>query len=89
MVGGAIKAAAESIQTAESKLTAWDEICGDGDCGQTLSAGAAALISELPQYNLEHPAGIARQVRICSLLVRPSVCVAEAMPATFLRMHLG
>jgi len=61
-VGGAIKAAAEAVQAAEGSLTAWDEICGDGDCGTTLSAGAATLLAELPSYSLEHPASVARAV---------------------------
>jgi dihydroxyacetone kinase len=66
-VGAAVKAAAEAILAAEQDLTAWDEICGDGDCGTTLSAGASQILTDLPTYPSAHPASLARALG-CSLV---------------------
>jgi dihydroxyacetone kinase len=65
-VAAAIKAAAAALQAGEAQLTAWDQICGDGDCGTTLSAGAAALVRDLGSARLEHPASISQAIA-CSL----------------------
>ena len=54
-VGTAIRAAAAAMIAAESQLTAWDEVCGDGDCGSTLTAGATAVLAEVDSYALNHP----------------------------------
>lgn len=37
----AILSACDSIMAAESEITRMDQICGDGDCGLTLKAGAS------------------------------------------------
>jgi len=60
----AIAAAASAICSAEPRLTAWDEISGDGDCGTTLAAGAKAVLEDLPTYPLASPANVARAVSV-------------------------
>ena len=54
-VGKAIKAMAEAVVAAEPILTEWDTKVGDGDCGDTLMAGAKAMLEDLPSYPLGHP----------------------------------
>ena len=55
-VGAALQAACRAVIAAEEQLTKLDEVCGDGDCGTTLSAGASAILHDLPSYALSHPA---------------------------------
>ena len=66
-VSAAIAAAAKAIIEAEAQLTGWDEVCGDGDCGTTLSAGANAILADLPSYPITHPASVARALG-CSIV---------------------
>ena len=66
-VSAAVTAAAKAILAAEAQLTAWDEICGDGDCGTTLSAGASQILSDVSSYPVSHPASLARALG-CSLV---------------------
>ena len=49
----ALRAAALEITAAEAQLDAADAVCGDGDCGRTLAAGARALLDDLLSYNTE------------------------------------
>lgn len=55
-----IAAGAKAVIDAEAKLTAWDEVSGDGDCGMTLAAGAKAVLEDLPGYPLSSAAGLVR-----------------------------
>ena len=48
-------AMAEAVVAAEPTLTEWDTKVGDGDCGDTLKAGAMAMLEDLPNYPLGHP----------------------------------
>ena len=50
----AIQAAAQALIEANPQLTAWDEVCGDGDCGSTLADGANALLADVKAYPLGH-----------------------------------
>jgi len=63
-LGAAIAAGAQAVIDAEKKLTAWDEISGDGDCGTTLEAGARAVLEDAPAYALGSPANVARAVAV-------------------------
>ena len=54
-IGNAIHSAANALIAAEQQLTTMDEICGDGDCGTTLSCGAAAILEDIGKYALDHP----------------------------------
>lgn len=45
----AIRGAAEAVIEAEPRITDYDTILGDGDCGQTLKTAA------LGNYNKNHP----------------------------------
>ena len=65
-VASAIKAAANALIAAKAQLTAWDEIAGDGDCGQTLADGGTALLADVGAYPLSHPASTALALA-CSL----------------------
>lgn len=49
LVEKAIKAACNAIIEAESKLTEWDLIVGDGDCGMTMKRGATKILSNLDE----------------------------------------
>ena len=52
----AIRGAALAVQELEAQLGAWDAAVGDGDCGTTLSAGAAAVLEDLPYYDADDAA---------------------------------
>lgn len=51
-VKAGIEAACEALKLAESELTEWDRIAGDGDCGATFARGADALMKALATYGL-------------------------------------
>ncbi|OQS04323.1 dihydroxyacetone kinase [Thraustotheca clavata] len=57
-----IKAAAESIVVAEPQLTDWDAKVGDGDCGETLKAGAEAILNALDTFPLDIPSKTAHAI---------------------------
>jgi dihydroxyacetone kinase len=63
----AVRAASLALQSMEAQLGAWDAAVGDGDCGMTLAAGAAAVLEDLPRYNVDDAsataAGLAASVR--------------------------
>ena len=42
-----VKAICEKIIEIESKITEYDTICGDGDCGLVMKAGALKILSDL------------------------------------------
>ncbi|RCI08200.1 hypothetical protein L249_6342 [Ophiocordyceps polyrhachis-furcata BCC 54312] len=42
-----LRGACASLVEAEPDLTRWDTVMGDGDCGQTLKSGAAAMLAAL------------------------------------------
>ena len=54
-VQAALLAAAEALVTAEPQLTKWDAAVGDGDCGDTLKAGALAVKAAVASLPLGHP----------------------------------
>jgi len=58
----ALQRAAEAIVAAEPQLTDWDTKAGDGDCGDTLKAGALAMLEDLPGYPLGHPQALLQAV---------------------------
>ena len=58
----ALKKAAEAIVAAEPQLTDWDTKAGDGDCGDTLKAGALAMLEDLPGYPLGHPQALLQAI---------------------------
>lgn len=45
VISGAIKSACEAVLRVQKELTRFDTIVGDGDCGETFSAGARAILS--------------------------------------------
>ena len=47
-----LRCASDGIIAAESDLTKWDTILGDGDCGETLKTGATSIIDALNSTNL-------------------------------------
>lgn len=51
LLGGAVAAAMHAILALESKLTEWDQIAGDGDCGITARRGAEAILGAQVPYN--------------------------------------
>ena len=55
----AIRGAALAVQDLEAQLGAWDAAVGDGDCGTTLAAGAAAIIEDLQLYDVDDAAATA------------------------------
>ena len=52
-VRAALRSAALAVQGLEAQLGAWDAAVGDGDCGTTLAAGAAAILEDLPSYDAD------------------------------------
>ena len=63
----AICGAARAVAACEVQLSSWDAAVGDGDCGTTLAAGAAAVLEDEPSYDVDTPAaaaaGLAASVR--------------------------
>jgi len=53
LFGRQIKAAAEAVSASEAQLTAWDQVCGDGDCGITMQRGAQQVLKDLPSYSAD------------------------------------
>ena len=49
----AVRSAALAVRELEEQLGAWDAAVGDGDCGTTLAAGAAAVLEDLPYYDVD------------------------------------
>ncbi len=62
-----IRAGARAVAGMETQLTSWDAAVGDGDCGTTLAAGAAAVLQDEACYDVDDPAataaGLAASVR--------------------------
>ncbi|KAG2233203.1 Dak1 domain-containing protein [Thamnidium elegans] len=52
VVEAAIRGAAKAVIEAEARITSYDTILGDGDCGQTLKTAALAIIDAIPSYQL-------------------------------------
>ncbi|ORY92044.1 dhal domain-containing protein [Syncephalastrum racemosum] len=48
-----VRAAAQAVIAAEPEITSYDTILGDGDCGLTLKAAAAAILEKLPQLPVQ------------------------------------
>ncbi len=55
-LGAAIRAAAQALIEAETRLTELDQAVGDGDLGITLARGARAVRDTLPSCPLDDPA---------------------------------
>ena len=55
----ALRSAALAVQSLEAQLGTWDAAVGDGDCGTTLAAGAAAVLEDLPHYDTDDAASTA------------------------------
>ncbi|CAO3627639.1 unnamed protein product [Mucor hiemalis] len=53
VVEKAIRGAAEAVITAEPRITEYDTVLGDGDCGQTLKTAALAILDALSTYDLQ------------------------------------
>ncbi|KAE8541547.1 dihydroxyacetone kinase [Cryptococcus gattii VGV] len=49
LIRKAMKQAAEDVLASEPKLTKWDTIVGDGDCGETCALGAQATLKALKE----------------------------------------
>lgn len=62
IVREAIVSACQDIIAAESQLTEWDSIAGDGDCGLTMKRGAEKVLSDLDTYQLANPACLLGQL---------------------------
>ncbi|KAF8637501.1 hypothetical protein AX17_002786 [Amanita inopinata Kibby_2008] len=50
--GGTVRAACKRVIEVSSELTAFDEVTGDGDCGETFSRGANAILQSLDKGKL-------------------------------------
>jgi dihydroxyacetone kinase len=50
-----LRAICAALTEAEPKLTAMDQAVGDGDLGISLARGAAAILAEMPGYDLARP----------------------------------
>jgi dihydroxyacetone kinase len=50
-----LRAICAALTQAEPKLTAMDQAVGDGDLGISLARGAAAILAEMPGYDLARP----------------------------------
>ena len=51
-----IQAICNKIISIEPELTQMDSICGDGDCGIVMKAGAEGILSDINNYNIEDSA---------------------------------
>lgn len=51
----ALRAVCAALIEAESRLTAMDQVVGDGDLGISLARGANAVLASLPTLDLAHP----------------------------------
>ncbi|XP_034253977.1 PTS-dependent dihydroxyacetone kinase 1, dihydroxyacetone-binding subunit DhaK-like [Thrips palmi] len=58
----ALEAAAMDLIHHADKMNELDSGCGDGDCGSTLARLAKALITELPNLQVKHPAQLLLQL---------------------------
>lgn len=52
VVEKAIRGALEAVIKAEPRITEYDTVLGDGDCGLTLKTAALAILDALPTYEL-------------------------------------
>jgi len=50
-----LRAVCAALSAAEPKLTAMDQVVGDGDLGISLARGAAAILADMPGYDLAAP----------------------------------
>merc|ERR1740130_426945 len=48
----ALRRVCQALIEAEAKLTEWDQIAGDGDCGITFRRGAEKIIASLDSYQV-------------------------------------
>ncbi|KAI9353786.1 dhal domain-containing protein, partial [Obelidium mucronatum] len=51
-----IRIAAETMIASEERLTEFDTVAGDGDCGHTVKAGGLAILGVLDKLPFSHPA---------------------------------
>jgi triose/dihydroxyacetone kinase / FAD-AMP lyase (cyclizing) len=52
LLEAALRTACDDLIAAEPKLTRWDTVLGDGDCGETLKTGATAMLEALQQKQI-------------------------------------
>ncbi|GAN10536.1 dihydroxyacetone kinase [Mucor ambiguus] len=52
VIENAIRGATEAVIAAEPRITDYDTILGDGDCGQTLKTAALAIQDAVPSFDL-------------------------------------
>ncbi|ORX40992.1 Dak1 domain-domain-containing protein [Kockovaella imperatae] len=52
MIQKAMRQAAEDVLALEPKLTEWDTIVGDGDCGETCAMGAKGVLEAIESHHL-------------------------------------
>ncbi|EFJ46445.1 hypothetical protein VOLCADRAFT_62675 [Volvox carteri f. nagariensis] len=71
VLGRALRAAAEALMVVAPELDEMDSRVGDGDCGTTVAAAAAALLRELPEGGGE--GGIAAYAPAVAKCVRNAV----------------
>ncbi|KAH3681080.1 hypothetical protein WICPIJ_007958, partial [Wickerhamomyces pijperi] len=69
---GTVKAVLESgckkLLTKEPKITLYDTVAGDGDCGETLANGAHAILDLLASSNLEVSDGVKSLTQITDVV---------------------
>ncbi|CDK29529.1 unnamed protein product [Kuraishia capsulata CBS 1993] len=53
VVSALLEAGAKSVLAKESKITLYDTVAGDGDCGETLASGSNAILKALKDKDLE------------------------------------
>ena len=75
LTNGAIRAACKAILDAESQLTQWDLIVGDGDCGITMKRGATEVLERLDNGSLSK----SNAVKLCLDLAE---AVSQSMGGT-------
>lgn len=53
-----IERALNKLLKEEPKITHYDTLVGDGDCGETLAAGAHAILAQLDNINMDDPIAV-------------------------------
>ncbi|KAF8585100.1 Dak1-domain-containing protein [Ramaria rubella] len=57
-VESVVRTVAQAVLRAESQLTHYDTVCGDGDCGTTFAAGAKALLRGIEASTISFGNGV-------------------------------